>query len=205
MSRLLRLSWLAVLVVGVAGATGPVVAQEATPQPAATALALLPRPETLGQGWTLLDTPGFGGLSPAAFRDGANAIYGGPDGARVLITVLLVAEGRPAIRESWVLANSTIDNYRTQLDAPIGDVGDLDRVPPPAGCAQVRRVVGRDRVFDAFPVGMTLCAADPDVIVLAVASGDVAGLSGYQASDFAVSITLAGGEADATPVAAAGA
>ena len=201
MGRARRLRWLALLVVGVAGATAPVVAQEATPQPAATALDLLPAPDALGEGWTLLGTPGFGGLSPTAFRDGANAIYGGPDGSRVLVTVLLVAEGRSAIRESWVLANSTIDHYRAQLDAPIGEVADLDRIPPPAGCAQVRRVVGRDRVFDAFPVGMTLCAADPDVIVLAVASGDVAGLSGYQASDFAVSITLADAEASATPAA----
>jgi len=64
-------------------------------------------------------------------------------------------------------------------------------LPPPEGCAEAKRFEGVSRDF-GFPTGITLCAADPDVIVIAVASGLVNDRTGYEAADVVVKAVIEG-------------
>jgi hypothetical protein len=43
-----------------------------------------------------------------------------------------------------------------------------------------------------FPTGITLCAADPHLIVVAVASGGVNDRTGYEAADVVVKASIEG-------------
>jgi hypothetical protein len=64
-------------------------------------------------------------------------------------------------------------------------------LPPPPGCAEAKRVEGIDEQ-DTFPTGVTLCAADPDLILLAVASGAIGDETGYRAADAVIATAIAG-------------
>lgn len=162
---------------------------------------MIPEASDLGPGWSLIDDATITTDLAEPLRDAANAQFGGPNGARAHVAVLLMDEGMSAVRDSWELANGIFDNYGATFD----DDFDSDREdqvannPLPAGCADARRTFGTDEFFaDAFEVGITLCAADPDAIVLAYASGEVNGLSGWQASDALVALVLSQ-TATATP------
>jgi len=157
-----------------------------------TAIERLPDAAALGPGWSVLDADATAVADlPSALRDAAVATYGGPDGARASVLVMLVADGMSAIRDSWELGNDTFDRYSYQIDEESGAERDLEDRPLPEGCADGRRTFGTDEVLGAnFPAGVSLCAADPDMIVVTYASGDVDGQTGYRASDHLVTLVL---------------
>ena len=121
----------------------------------------------------------------------AGSAYWGPNGARVLIGYLRVAEGPAATRDAWELASATVDDYRRTFVVDYTAEATLAGAPPVAGCAEMRRSEGTDPVFTFLPVGVSLCAADPDVIVVAYVSGKVGNLMGSAASDRIVELVLA--------------
>jgi hypothetical protein len=156
---------------------------------------ILPDATAIGSGWTQVATlPAVENLDPS-FSDSATAIYGGPNGARAIITIFTVAEGMTAIRQSWEVGNDVFDFYRQNVDYGFQSSREeeLAAQPLPDGCADARRLYAVDELgVQQFPVGLTLCAADPNVLVMAYASGEIAGRSGSEASDALVSLALAG-------------
>jgi hypothetical protein len=172
-------------------------AQDAAADPSA---AYLPPATILGDGWALASTGGLD-LPTDLFRVGTLGVYTGPAGARILAAVMLVTDSRVAVRRSWEEAAKLFHKYSGELayDPDRDDI--LDRLPLPAGCAEARRIDGTARQLGldtGIPMGLTLCAADPDVILLVVVSGPLGPLTGYEASDAVASLMLG---AAALPVA----
>jgi hypothetical protein len=130
-------------------------------------------------------------VAPDVFREGAVGVYGGPNGARVVAVTLLLTDTRVAVRRGWENATQLFTSYGYQLDYDYDQMGLWDALPPPAGCAEAKRFEGVARDF-GFPTGITLCAADPDLIVVAVASGLVDDRTGYEGSDAVVEAVIAG-------------
>jgi hypothetical protein len=130
-------------------------------------------------------------MAPDVFREGAVGIYGGPNGARVVAVTLLLTDTRVAVRRGWENATQLFNNYSYQLDYDYNKIALWDALPPPAGCAEAKRFEGVARDF-GFPTGITLCAADPDLIIVAVASGLVNDRTGYEASDAVVKAIVEG-------------
>ncbi len=183
----------------------PTAAQETPVAPgvADPAAAFLPDPATLGDGWSLVRTGGLD-LPTDLFRAGTLGVYTGPAGARILAAAMLVTESRVAVRRSWEEAADLYHNYSGELayDSDRDDI--LDRLPPPAGCVEAKRIDGTARQLGldtGIPMGLTLCAADPDVILLVAVSGALGTLTGHDASDAIASLMLgaAGPLAAATP------
>jgi len=165
----------------------PALAHQGAP-PGREVVDLLPDARAFGDGWVRQGDP-TSFLPSDAFRDGALVAYGGPTGARVVLAVLLVTDDRVAVRAAWEGALKTYDRYRTDLSYDDGYAEELATLPPPAGCAEAKRIEGTSE-SDTFLTGVTLCAVDPDVILLVVASGRVADLAGYRASDAVVGLVL---------------
>ncbi|MBA2596340.1 MAG: hypothetical protein H0V00_06905 [Chloroflexia bacterium] len=165
-----------------------VVAQE-SPQDSPAA-QLLPDPSDLGAGWTLHS----GALEDAggnpSFTSLSGAAYVGPNGGRVFTVVFLVAEGPAAAREAWQFANTVFDEARLLFAVDYADEQSLKGSSALAGCADMRRTDGTEKMFPLMAVGLTLCVADPDLIVLAYVSGEINGLTGIAASDRVVEIVL---------------
>ena len=193
----LRIGLLAVACLLPAGAT----AQETPVPPGGDAARSLPDVARFGDGWSSARTAGLE-VDTGVFREGAVAVYAGPAGARVVAATLLVTQDRVAIRRSWEAANDLFDNYSGELEYLPGRDDELDSVPPPPGCVEAKRIDGTARqlgIDTGIPLGITLCAAEPDLIVLAVAAGSVLGLTGYEASD-AISSLMVTGNGEGTPV-----
>jgi len=155
----------------------------------------LPPPSTIGDGWTLVATAPPNPNMSDAFSAAAFGIYGGPAGSRAVVSVFRVAEGATAIRTSWEIANADLETYRLWLHYGIdyNSQRALSSVNPPNGCSDVQRLEGVDELgWGEIPLGITLCAADdPPLIVLVIASGEVNGLGGHEASDAIVEAVLA--------------
>lgn len=171
----------------------------------------LPEAAVFGSGWTQIATLSAALALPAdadldvSFEDAAHGVYGGPGGARVVVSVLRVTEGLSAGRQSWLVADTLFDSYRADIERGflVGREAELGVLPLPEGCAEARRLYGTDTIgFQQFPVGLTLCAVDPDLFVFVYTSGEVNGLTANDAADFVVAATIGGG-ADGTPVAGA--
>ncbi len=176
----------------------PVSAQDPTQEPSSDALRLLPTADAFGAGWTMPKPP-VAAVPSNAFRDGAVATYGGADGRRILLTVLLLSRDTVAIRRGWEEASERFDDFGSRLEHERNREEELLSVPPPPGCVEAKRIDGTDK-DDGFDAGVTLCAADPDIVLLAVVWGDVGDRRGYLASDLVVSTALgAGGRATPTP------
>ena len=169
----------------------PVVGQD-TPGVADPTAAYLPAPATLGDGWSLVRTGGLA-LPTELFRAGTLGVFTGPAGARILTGVMLATDSRVAVRRSWEEATDLFHKYSGELayDPDRDDI--LDRLPPPAGCVEAKRIDGTARQLGldtGIPMGLTLCAAEPDVILLVLVSGSVFSLTGYEASDAVASLML---------------
>ena len=165
------------------------------------AVALLPAPETFGDGWTLLVNDPTEDLLPV-FRAATIGTYGGPAGARVVLNVLLVGEGMTAIRGSWEEVTDYLQEFDSRMVLAVDDERSqqLEAMVPPDGCSDVRRVEGYESIGGtAFPVGVTLCAADPDILLVATVSGEMNGRTGVDASDAVIAMTLAAPGATPTP------
>jgi plastocyanin len=188
-----------VLLLGGIGLARVALAQDEAPEPGAAASAYLSASDGFGPGWKRFSPTAVPNLVAGTFREGAMAAYGGPEGARVVLIALLVDEG--FVRRGWEEATTLFENYQYNLAYDYARGEQLRNVPPPPGCAEAKRIDGPD-YDDGYLTGITLCAADPDVIVLAVASGAVNDESGFAASDNVVVAALAAGAAGATPEAA---
>jgi hypothetical protein len=167
----------------------PAAAQEA-PSVADPTAAYLPAPAALGDGWSLVRT-GSLELPTEMFRAGNLGVFVGPAGARILAAVMLVTESRVAVRRSWEEATDLFRKYSGELayDSDRDDI--LDRLPPPSGCVEAKRIDGTAR-----QLGL-------DVILLVLVSGAVHSLTGYEASDAIASLMLGatGPSGAATPAA----
>lgn len=166
-----------------------VSAQEETPEPGPDAAASLPDPAVLGAGWSLADTvsPDIIArynftMSPDVFREGAAGTYLGPGGARVVIVTLLLTDNRVAIRKSWEDATALLDAiaYRVSTDYERNE--QLEQMDPPAACVEAKRAEGVEQIY-LVPFGATMCAIDPDVVVIVAVSGAALDATGIDASD----------------------
>ena len=168
-----------------------------TPDPESDSVVLLPDASAFGPGWARLNVRAVAQLNmgmtmaPDVFREGAVGTYGGPEGARVVAVVLLLTDTRVAVRRGWENATQLFNSYSYQLDYDYNAISLWDALPPPDGCAEAKRFEGISRDF-GFPTGITLCAADPDLIVVTVASGGVNDRTGYEAADVAVKAIIEG-------------
>ena len=184
-------------------AWSPPVRAQTPPVPTRDVAAVLPEPAAFGPGWERVDDP-IRFVPSDAFRDGVLAAYGGPVGARVVMAALAITDERVAVRAAWEAAVAAFDRYRHDLTYDDGVADELAEIPPPAGCAEAKRIEGVSE-RDTFATGVTLCAVvpeiDPELILLAVASGEVAGATGYAAADAVLAAALAGRHAGPTGVA----
>jgi hypothetical protein len=174
----------------------PVAAQDPTPEPGPSAVKLLIDPATLGDGWSLHHTvspdalyPYSFEMSPDVFREGAAGIYVGPEGSRVIAVTLLVTESRVAIRKSWEDASDLLDRFTSDVSEDWDRERELETADPPAGCAEAKRAEGTEYGF-GLPVGVTMCAIDPDVILIVGVFGTVQERSGVAASDVIVTAMI---------------
>lgn len=157
-------------------------AQSEAPPAGPGAVRYLPKPAALGEGWTRLPPQGVIDLSTEVFREGAIGYYGGPEGARAVVTVFIITDARIAIRQAWEEASDSYDAYRHRLNSDEKRAELLATLAPPPGCEEVKRSEGIDEQF-GFPTAITLCAGGDNEIILAVVSGDDAAATGYEASD----------------------
>src|SRR5215211_2158375 len=179
-------SWWALAIVGALGLlclTAAVAsAQLETPEAGAAAARYLPEAADLGDGWVLLPPQGVADLPTDVFREAAVGYYGGPNGARSVVLVLIATNARIAVRQAWEEASSRYDSYRYRLGSDYQREQELETIPPPEGCEEAKRSEGTDKEY-GFPTAITLCAGSTDEIILVVVSGGDAETLGYQASD----------------------
>lgn len=177
------------------------VAAADPPVPDPAAIAYLPDPAVLGAGWTAVQTTGLD-LTADTFKGGALGVFVGPAGARVLAAVMVVSDTRVVVRRSWEEALDLFRNYSGELEYETDRDDHLASLPPPPGCIEAKRIDGTARQLGldtGIPMGLTLCAADPDLILLIVVSGAVESLTGFDASDAVASLML--GATESIPVA----
>lgn len=185
---------LAVLIGYLLSSAISVRAQEPTPEPGPNAAKMLPDPTSFGNGWTLSETVSPDILarysfemSPDVFREGAAGVYLGPDGARIVLVSLLLTENRVAIRKSWEDAGNLLNNAGLRINNDYSRDKALETMEPPAGCVEAKRIEGIETFF-LQPAGGTMCAVDPDAVLLAVAFGNFSGKSGVEASDAVIEL-----------------
>lgn len=177
------------LIIGLGG--GRAAAQDDEIEAAPASSSFLPDVVEIGSDWT--ETRRYGlDLPTDIFREGSAAVYAGPAGARVVVLVYLTTDSRVAVRQSWEEATKTFDSYRYSVatNYDYEQIGRLDAMEPPEGCVEAKRAEGTDDKF-GFQAGVTMCAIDPDAILLVVVSGTALELAGYQASDAIVDLAIA--------------
>ncbi len=190
--------WISVVFVALVLTAAPrwtaAYAQETTPEPGGAAAALLPEAAPLGPGWAIDATvspsvlrPRSFELSPDVFREGAARIYLGPAGGRILIVTLLLTESRVAVRQGWEEASELLALIGDDASTDAGRTEQLATLSPPPGCVEAKRIEGTQHIL-LQPVGATMCAVDPDLIVIASVSGGWSSQIGTAASDHLVAL-----------------
>lgn len=193
MSRVMGLLLSLVLLTGWSAAA----AQEQEPEPGVSAATGLPDASSLGDGWILsevvspdaIERYGFT-MTPNVFSEGAAGIYLGPEGSRVLVVNLLVTNNQVAIRAAWDDASELLRAVSRPINVDYERELELETMPSAEGCLESKRVEGQENFF-RLPAGATLCAADNERLLLAVAYGSVDGKTGIAASDAIVSQIVA--------------
>jgi len=182
----------------VALAIAPILAQETPPTAGDESARYFPAASAIGEDWEQVEESGLD-VPSDIFREGSLAIYAGPGGARIAVLAYLATDSRVAVRQSWEAAGETFDRYRYTLadNYDYQQAERLEGLVPPPGCVEAKRAEGTDDFF-GFTTGVTLCAIDPDAILLVAASGDVADASGFAASDVVVAAALAANESAST-------
>jgi hypothetical protein len=159
----------------------------------------LPAASDLGPGWSKIWEAG---IDPGAdlFQEGVKAVYGGANGSRAVVYAWVIQDSTTAVRRSWESTAELLGNQRYEWasDYDWSQADEIDSLDPPAGCVESSRDEGTDP-NSQFPAGLTLCAVDPDVIVLTIVSGELADESGYLASDTLVQLALQNSRATPTP------
>jgi hypothetical protein len=130
----------------------------------------VPNDDALGDSWTRASDVGPAETDDDVFAGASFVVFLGEDGARALLLVAVAQPSRTAVQRSWEQAGEWFDFYRYQIEADYDREGELAAQPLPEGCVDARRVDGYDPVF-VQPAGVTLCAVDPDVILIAVVYG----------------------------------
>ena len=150
----------------------------------------LPEESDLGPGWVIVWQAG---IDPGAdlFKEGAKAVYGGNGGSRAVVYAWIIQDSTTAVRRSWESTADFLSNQRYEWasDYDWSQASEIDRLPPPPGCVESSRAEGSN-ADSHFMAGLTLCAVDPDVILLTIVSGELAGESGYLASDALIQTAL---------------
>ncbi len=192
MKRVMLMTLALVATVGLIWPWSAVGAQQETPTVAAgkASGAYLPDVAAFGKGWEETDRAGLE-VPSDIFREGAYAVYGGPAGARIVVLAYLATDSRVAVRQSWETATEQFDRSRYELASNYDyqQAERLEALDPPAGCVEAKRAEGSDAQF-GFTAGLTMCAIDPDAIVITMVSGEVEGESGYAASDAVIGEAL---------------
>ena len=173
-----------------ASAGNVVNAQDQTPEPGPNAAKLLPSGAKLGKGWKQAEVRGLE-ASADLFQEGAVASYTGPNGSRAVVYAWLVTSSRAAVRQSWESTSSLFDTYHYSLNYGYERDRQLESVPAPEGCTEAKRTDGEDKYLYA-PAAITMCAADPDRIVLAVVVGGISGINDYTISDWLAGTAISG-------------
>jgi hypothetical protein len=165
-----------------------------------TAGSLLPAPAALGPDWSLIGASHSDTMSPSTgFTSMASAMYGGSEGSRIFVRVFVVASGATAVRQARDTANDAFAGLRGLVrERAASGSSSLDTRPGPTGCNDAQRADGQDANFSDFAAGVTLCAVDPDLIILVGVFGSFDGLSGFPASDTVVE-NIVHGQVAATP------
>jgi hypothetical protein len=152
--------------------------------------AFLPDAEQLGEGWVLVMEAGIA-PGPELFTEGVKAVYGGPEGSRAVVYAWITRDSTANARRSWhVIAEfmgSTSGEWGS--DFPVDRANEIATLSPPDGCLESSRADGIAAGI-RFPVGLTLCAVDPDVLIMTIVSGEFGGETGYLASDALVQTAL---------------
>jgi hypothetical protein len=150
----------------------------------------LPEASDLGPGWVSVWQAG---IDPGAdlFKEGVKAVYGGEGGSRAVVYAWIIQDSTTAVRRSWESTADFLSNQRYEWasDYDWSQASEIDRLQPPPGCVESSRAEGSN-ADSQFPAGLTLCAVDPDVIVLTIVSGELGGESGYLASDALIQTVL---------------
>lgn len=155
----------------------------------------LPAETDLGPGWSKIWEAG---IDPGAelFKEGVKAVYGGANGSRAVVYAWVIQDSTTAVRRSWESTAELLSSQRYEWasDYDWSQADEIDNLDPPTGCVEASRNEGTDP-NSQYPAGLTLCAVDPDVIVLTIVSGELGEESGYLASDALVQLALAAGAA----------
>lgn len=154
----------------------------ATEQPIS---GLLPDPAAFGEGWTAVQSSALQ-LPAEAFREGVNAVYAGPSGARVMVLVMRETTEHVAVRRSWEEALTLFERASRETARNRNQDAYLATLPPPQGCLEAKRLEGTVKSIGldtGIPAGITLCAAGSGIIILVTASGTVLGATGHAATD----------------------
>ena len=143
----------------------------------------LPDAEAIGDGWVSIIEVGIA-PGPELFEEGVKAVYGGPEGSCAVVYAWITREGEETTRRSWQTTAEFMGSARAEWGSqfPEDRENELVLPPPPDGCIEATRSEGAAG-STTIPVGLTLCAIDPDVIVMTIVSGSLDGETGYLASD----------------------
>lgn len=155
----------------------------------------LPAADDLGPGWSKTWETG---IDPGAdlFKEGVVAVYGGDNGSRAIVYAWVIQDSSTAVRRSWESTTELLKNQRYEWasDYNYSEADTIDSLDPPAGCVESSRAEGSNP-DSRFPAGLTLCAVDPDVIILAIVSGELSENTGYLASDALIALALGASKA----------
>jgi hypothetical protein len=152
--------------------------------------AYLPAPEDLGADWISTVQAGIA-PGPELFSEGVKGVYGGPGGARAVVYVWLTRDEAATARRSWEAIAEFMGSVRNEWGSVYDPAqeSELALLPPPAGCVEASRTAGI-AAGTQYPVGLTLCAVEPDVILLTIVSGEFDGEAGHLASDALIGTAL---------------
>jgi hypothetical protein len=172
------------------------LAQDVTPEPGTNAASQLPEASTIGSEWMMADpvspdvlAPYSFEMSPDVFSEGAATTYLGPTGSRILIINLILTDNRVAVRKSWEDATGLLDYLNFGISEDYDRTRSLETMDPPVGCVEAKRMEGVQGGY-LTPVGATMCAVDPDRIVLVFVDGTFNDLSGIEASDAVIGLVI---------------
>jgi hypothetical protein len=160
---------------------------------------ILPPVSAFPKDWTL-QSVSFTQPDPSAIAQLSSGTYLGPTGSRATVLIVHAQDGPLAAQKSQRLMARAFDDARETFEAKYGVERDLAEMPVVSGCAEMRRAAGADTMIPGIAVGLSLCAANPTTLVLTYVSGELNGLSGYEASDALVALVL-NSAAEATPIA----
>jgi hypothetical protein len=104
---------------------------------------------------------------------------------------LLITENRVAIRQSWEDATKLLDAVSSRATTDFQRDAALKTMDPPKGCVEAKRIEGVEN-FVLLPVGGTMCAIDPDGILIAIVLGTLSEQTGVAASDAVIGAALGG-------------